>query len=358
MSRKLIKELNNNSKEDLERKKLILEIKELQRKTRRRIIIIIVSALISIPTIWFYYKEFAEPFIQIDKIQLAKQLKELTDEYENKLNDISRQRDELENEKDSLADEKNKLEKDYLELNKQQQKQETEFQKQLKEIRDEYNKLSGSYQTKTKESEDFKRKVKSLNSQINEKDKLIKDLDKKIEQLELRKKELKFRSLPTYLSDVTDLIVRHNFYDSKKNPESKGFLNHYNMQRINGQKVVIDEATGLMWQQNGSGVYMNFRNAKERIRELNRKGLADYRDWRLPTVEEAMSLVEPEKSRNGLYIDSMFDRNQLWIWTSDQVKDESWTWVVDFKYGECLRFSTDRFSYVRAVRSVQSSAIK
>jgi hypothetical protein len=57
---------------------------------------------------------------------------------------------------------------------------------------------------------------------------------------------------------------------------------------------MVDRATGLMWQQAGSAEEMSFAEAGMYVAQLNAgNGFAGYRGWRLPTLEEAMSLIEP-----------------------------------------------------------------
>ena len=351
MNKKSIKELSEKSLEDLEKQRLLIEINEMQSRTKRRFINTLAIALISIPTIWFYYKEFAEPFMQIDKIELSNNIRELMEQYENELNDVKQQKNDLETQKNLLAEEKEKLEQEYLAINKQKQTQEVEFQKRLKDIRNEYNKLSRLYKSKTKESEAFKKKVASLNGLIKEKNGVIKHIDQNIKQAQAKSNLTKFRSSPAYLNDVKTIISGNGFYDSKNNPDGKGFSNQFFIRNKKECNIIVDKSTGLTWQQEGSGTYLDYASARQRIRELNQKKYAGYNNWRLPTVEEAMSLMEPNKSNNGLFINPLFGRNQIWIWTVDQLKSKSWTWVVDFKYGECLRYNPANGSYVRAVRS-------
>ena len=122
--------------------------------------------------------------------------------------------------------------------------------------------------------------------------------------------------------------------------------------------VVVDHATGLMWQRSGSDTYMSHAKAQEYIKDLNRQQFAGYNDWRLPTIPELMSLLEPERLSNNLYIAPIFDSTQKWCWSVDlrQIKGEISTgsaWYVDFTYdGDvgCDEFNYDR--YVRAVRSM------
>jgi hypothetical protein len=147
------------------------------------------------------------------------------------------------------------------------------------------------------------------------------------------------------------MIRLHGFYDVNMKPEGKGFSNQYRLQEVNGDKIVFDEISCLMWQQSGYSKRMQFQFFKNYIDELNEKLFAGFNDWRLPTLEEAMSLMEPER-KNGLYIDPVFDREQTWIWTADKVKGASMAWVVYLNGGICG--SDLGYSYVRAVRSGQS----
>jgi hypothetical protein len=125
--------------------------------------------------------------------------------------------------------------------------------------------------------------------------------------------------------------------------------NEYELQ--SDGKVVYDKATGLMWQQSGSNSYMSFGAAKKYIVKLNSKNFAGYNNWRLPTLEEAKSLLEPKRNEtNNLYIDPIFNKMQEWIWTSDQYS--AWSgWVVSFSYGYCysIDFGSYYYNYVRAV---------
>ena len=137
--------------------------------------------------------------------------------------------------------------------------------------------------------------------------------------------------------DVAQFIKRYDFYDKYKNPEGKGFTHKYREQNIKGNKIVNDETTGLMWQKGGSLDTFTYEEAEEYIEELNKNKYASYNDWRLPTLEEAMSIMEPETKKNDLYIDPAFDVNQVYILTSDLFKEVYKVWIVDFNLGYCLK---------------------
>ena len=114
--------------------------------------------------------------------------------------------------------------------------------------------------------------------------------------------------------------------------------------------VTVDNRTGLMWVTNpndnvSTGTYI-WANAIPICENLNYAG---YSDWRLPTLEEAMSLMEPARNEDGLYINPVFDSRQRWIWTSDRYGASS-AWVVLFSIGYCCNDGFKINFYVRAVR--------
>ena len=157
---------------------------------------------------------------------------------------------------------------------------------------------------------------------------------------------------PLYLSyeETKTMIVDKGFYDRDKNQEGEGVKNQYTPITVGTDKTVADGATGLTWQQLGSPVAMTFKEAHKYIRELRDKKYASFSDWRLPTLEEAMSLMEPKKNEHGLHINPIFDKKQVWIWTADK-KSASRAWVVYFDNGFCSFIDVAYFVYhVRAVR--------
>jgi hypothetical protein len=132
-------------------------------------------------------------------------------------------------------------------------------------------------------------------------------------------------------------------------------INHdYNPKTVGGDKVVVDNATGLMWHQGGSGRHLTWADAKEWIKKRNKNGYAGYHDWRLPTVDEAVSLLESGKKNGNLYIDPVFSKKQRWIWTGDSKAGSEAAWHVHFYIGYVhWRSYVNRSLSVRPVRSVE-----
>ncbi len=150
---------------------------------------------------------------------------------------------------------------------------------------------------------------------------------------------------------VSEVLSMPNIYIRKM--DEWGFYGHstiihsYEKKTIKGGDVVIDHATGLMWLQSGSKDYMQWIAANGWIRNLNARGYAGYKDWRLPTIEEAASLLEPGKT-NALHIDPVFDGEQWGIWSGD--RRGSSVWSVYFSLGNVRWRYKNR--YVRPVRSL------
>jgi serine/threonine-protein kinase len=120
-------------------------------------------------------------------------------------------------------------------------------------------------------------------------------------------------------------------------------------------EVVVDNATGLMWMRAGNGNYLEWDEAQKWVTKLNQLGYAGYQDWRLPTLEEAASLLESNK-RDALYIDPVFSRRQDGCWTGDK-KSEFSVWHVDFEVGSISFVPGSALfgisSFARPVRSVE-----
>ncbi|MBN1155834.1 TIR domain-containing protein [candidate division KSB1 bacterium] len=169
-----------------------------------------------------------------------------------------------------------------------------------------------------------------------------------------------FRNTPLELSesDVKTMLTLNDFYCKESswskdycNPDGKGFPHHYQVSK--DKLTVLDASSGLLWQRSGSDEYMKLDKAEKYIDTLNSENFAGYHDWRLPTLEEAMSLMEPEEKNGNLCIDPVFDKTQIWIWTSDQLKgNERRRWDVIFTTGDCgSSVVLNDYGYVRAVRS-------
>jgi hypothetical protein len=128
-------------------------------------------------------------------------------------------------------------------------------------------------------------------------------------------------------------------------------INHnYESKSTNGNNLVIDHVTGLMWHQSGSDNDMEWNKTKQWLKDLNSGGYAGYHDWRLPSLAEAVSLLESNRKNEALCIDTVFSNKQKRIWTGNKLAGSESVWLIDFQVGTMRWLYIDEKCYVRPVR--------
>ncbi|MCR4288965.1 MAG: DUF1566 domain-containing protein [Candidatus Scalindua sp.] len=169
--------------------------------------------------------------------------------------------------------------------------------------------------------------------------------------------ELPLKELRSSYLNLTVSQVQSMSNISIRRKKAWGFYGHstipheFETETIDDNKVVIDHATGLMWHPSGSYEYMKRKEVKKWVRGLNSKGYAGFYDWRVPTVEEASSLLEASEKNGNLYIDTAFDKKQRWIWTGDSCSSGG-MWRVYFDDGY-VDWGDVGLLFVRPVRKVR-----
>lgn len=128
--------------------------------------------------------------------------------------------------------------------------------------------------------------------------------------------------------EVDVLIKEYNFTDHERNPTGI-FINFF---VDNGDDLTLtDKVTGLMWQRGGLDIMSN-RMMRKAIDKLNREGHAGFNDWRMPTLPEAMSLMEQEMNTKHQHLHSAFSSDQPFILV-DATRRPGGQWFVDYKHG-------------------------
>ena len=170
---------------------------------------------------------------------------------------------------------------------------------------------------------------------------------------------IKLRNVPAEIDSatITEIITDKNFYHKKFNPDCKRTLHTYKEMKLHKCKVVVDNQTKLMWQKETSKMWMNYPNAEKWIGDLNEKHWAGFTDWRMPTVEEALSLLQPGIYGNRTiinFINPVFDFVTWTIWTSDlNQNDASQAFIIDYGEGSWSAHNFTSTFFVRAVRNFE-----
>ena len=142
--------------------------------------------------------------------------------------------------------------------------------------------------------------------------------------------------LPSEYAKIDDdqiggIITKWNLYDGKLNPQGS----FHNVLVDNGDSLTVtDQRTGLMWQRGGIDI-CSIRSMRLKIQELNAAAFAGYSDWRLPTMEEAMSLMRSEANSKDMHLDLCFSKEQPFIFVAAQRQPGGY-WFVDYKQGQCF----------------------
>jgi hypothetical protein len=145
---------------------------------------------------------------------------------------------------------------------------------------------------------------------------------------ELVKRSLPCESREVAEGDVQEIVTSNGFFDSKWNPQG-GFLHH--LVDNNDGLTVTEMVTGVMWQRQGSDLN-SIRHTHKYAAELNNNNFAGFNDWRLPTIEEAMSVLVARLNTKGLFLHECFSKKQPFIFTSAQ-RTPGGYWFVDYKQG-------------------------
>ena len=143
-------------------------------------------------------------------------------------------------------------------------------------------------------------------------------------------------TLPASHSFINDgelgtFLKKWNFFDTEENPDGD-FINRL-LDPADG-KTVVDQRTGLMWQRGGLDITA-VRSMKRNIEKTNKDGFAGHHDWRMPSMEEAMSLMEREQNSKGTYLHLCFSKDQPFVFVDAQRKPGGY-WFVDYKQGRAF----------------------
>jgi serine/threonine-protein kinase len=105
--------------------------------------------------------------------------------------------------------------------------------------------------------------------------------------------------------------------------------NHF---RANRDGTVTDEATGLVWQRSGSDYPMSWEEALGYVERLNRTRFAGRAAWRIPTVDELMSLLSDNAEPGHSCTAPLFHAAGRPLWSADR-RSYTAAWYVNMEMG-------------------------
>ena len=114
--------------------------------------------------------------------------------------------------------------------------------------------------------------------------------------------------------------------------------------------TILERTTNLIWQLDGSPFPVTWREAHDYIAALNEKHFAGISCWRMPTIEELMTLLIETPQGQGHCLEPVFDRAQKWIWSCDR-RSFIAAWYVSVEMGFVSWRDFKGRLYVRGVAS-------
>jgi hypothetical protein len=116
--------------------------------------------------------------------------------------------------------------------------------------------------------------------------------------------------------------------------------------------AVLDRETGLVWEKSPDGTHTQAWDTGAAAFVCAEKTVGGRRGWRLPSINELMSLVDPSASNPSLPAGHPFTNVQssaYWSATTNAVSP-SLAWVVSLSNGAVANFSKAAFHYLWCVR--------
>jgi serine/threonine-protein kinase len=119
-----------------------------------------------------------------------------------------------------------------------------------------------------------------------------------------------------------------------------------------GPLVAFEKKSNLYWQRRGAGFTLDWQQAKEYVQHLNATSWQGRSSWRLPTLEEVLTILNPPLHGVSCSSWPLFDTSVHWLWTSDHCTKKQ-AWMVDVVESFFDRLDRDGVASVCAVSSAE-----
>lgn len=96
--------------------------------------------------------------------------------------------------------------------------------------------------------------------------------------------------------------------------------------------TIQDRATGLMWEKHGSRYPLTWEHGMDHVERLNAQRYGNRTDWRLPTIDELVTLFTGRTEPGDFCQQSVFDPRKARLWSCD-TKAFTAAWYVDAELG-------------------------
>ncbi len=112
--------------------------------------------------------------------------------------------------------------------------------------------------------------------------------------------------------------------------------------------LLLDRTTRLIWERSGTRFPVNWKEAQAHVRQLNQERFQDLDHWRMPTVDELLTLFTPPPQGMGHCLEPVFDTRQHWLWSADQASFTA-AWYASLELGFVAANDFSSFYHLKAV---------
>jgi len=144
---------------------------------------------------------------------------------------------------------------------------------------------------------------------------------------------VRLRSSPGVIDydEIERVVRRFDFAEVTFNAQGR-FSSRLRREQVAEEWVVVDDRSGRMWHQTGSPDGLTYPAARKWLAGINERGYGGFHDWRLPTLEEGLSLLRRPTDAGGSSPDRLFSLEGRRIWTADRLGGST-VWTVRFDQG-------------------------
>jgi serine/threonine protein kinase len=119
------------------------------------------------------------------------------------------------------------------------------------------------------------------------------------------------------------------------------------------EDIVADMATGLIWQRKDTNLPVTRVEADSFIQLLNDKRKFGISTWRLPTVNELLTLLNDPRLPASRCPNDVWLEERHWYWSCDR-RSENTSWYINTRLGYTGWQENNCRNYIRAVASIPS----
>ena len=118
-------------------------------------------------------------------------------------------------------------------------------------------------------------------------------------------------------------------------------------------RLLTDRTTGLVWQRGGAPLTLDWQRAREYVDQLNHTRLGGRGNWRLPSIEELITLLQPHPSGREMCLPPLFEPSPQGLWSCDRRTYTS-AWYIRLDLGFVGWLDLSCRNGIKAVSSLRS----